>query len=191
MNISKLVDEIFLTQKGLARPYFISVDGKSGVGKSTFAKVLGNSLSATVISGDDFYSGGVVLNAYNPKELADKCIDRRQIFLTLKELKFMKKVFFNPFDWNRFDGSLEVNKKEVNPSNFVIVEGVYSNHTDLRSIIDLSILLTISEDERKKRLLNREGTISDWCNYWSGGEDWYFENISPPDSFNPHLWIKS
>ena len=75
-------------------------------------------------------------------------------------------------------------KKKIEPSNFVILEGVYSNHIDLRSFVDQSILLKISEDERKRRLVKREGQISDWSKYWASAENWYFTNISLQESFD-------
>jgi len=184
MNIDTLISDLQLLQKSIGQPCVVSIDGKSGVGKSTFARTLGSRLKATIISGDDFYSGGVLINEHSSEKLAELCINRAKILLALEALKLGQSFSFYPFDWSSFSGSLSAEKKKIEPSNFVILEGVYSNHIDLRSFVDQSILLKISEDERKRRLVKREGQISDWSKYWASAENWYFTNISLQESFD-------
>jgi uridine kinase len=45
------------------------------VGKSTLASKLASQLDATVVPGDDFFIGGVVVRNEDPATLFDACID--------------------------------------------------------------------------------------------------------------------
>lgn len=40
------------------RPFVVAIDGRSGVGKSTFARDLAERLGAALVEGDDFFAGG-------------------------------------------------------------------------------------------------------------------------------------
>jgi uridine kinase len=62
----------------VGRPTLVAIDGRSGVGKSTFAKRLARLRETAIIEGDDFYAGGVGLRTDSPAERAESCIDWRR-----------------------------------------------------------------------------------------------------------------
>ena len=166
------------------RPCVVAIDGRSGAGKSTFAKALADVLSAALVEGDDFYSGGVGLRNDPPAVLADDCIDWRAQRVVLSALKAGHAARFQPFDWEAFDGSTSRRVKVIAPTPIIILEGVYSNHPELRDLVNLSVLLVVDDVERERRLVAREGELTDWERQWHRAEDWYFETDARAAAFD-------
>ena len=160
------------------------VDGRSGVGKSTFAERLRRQFDAALVPMDDFYAGGTGLRCGSPQELAEICIDRVRVRSVATALKSGRPVRYAPFDWEAFDGTQAKRDRIVQPRPLVVLEGVYSNHPDLRACIDFSILLQVPQQERDRRLRAREGEITDWERQWHRAEDWYFETLARPRDFD-------
>lgn len=165
-------------------PVLVAIDGRSGVGKSTLADTLSAQLSCTVIHGDDFFAGGVEVHDLTPEALADICIDRRRLRAALETLKAGIAAHFAAFDWEAFDGRLLREESRLDPSPLLILEGVYTFHPDFRDLIDYAVLVDVSEAERTRRLLAREGEISDWERQWHRAEDWYFSELSRAEDFD-------
>ncbi len=165
-------------------PVFIAIDGRSGTGKSTFAAALAAASGATIIEGDDFYAGGIELRGDTAEQRADACIDRPKLYGVLQQLKLGRAAAYRPFDWDAFDGSLRAPAITVEPANVVIVEGVYTCHSDLRSLMQVKILLTAPDSVRSHRLVEREGSIGPWERQWHEAEDWYFSHISTTAHFD-------
>ena len=167
-----------------AAPLLVAVDGRSGVGKSTFAGRLARRLGAALICGDDFYAGGTGLRGESPQALADICIDRGRLKSVLQALKSGRPARYAPFDWEAFNGALATQEPAIHPHAIIILEGVYANHPDLRALIDFSILLQVPEPERERRLRAREGEITPWERQWHRAEDWYFATLARPGDFD-------
>lgn len=55
---------------------------------------------------------------------------------------------------------------------------------ELRNLVDVSILVDVAESERFRRLLIREGDISDWEAQWHRAEDWYFSKVIKREDFD-------
>jgi len=159
------------------KPFVVSIDGRSGVGKSTLAEKLSKRLKANVLQGDDFFKGGVELSKDDAETLANRCIDRKAQIDVLTRLCANQSASYTPFDWKAFDGSLSSRKLVIEPSPIILFEGVYSCHPELVALVNHRILLTVSEDERSRRLLRREGSISSWERQWHRAEDWYFSRV--------------
>ena len=186
--IGPLEDRLKRLRSDVGQVFVIAMDGKSGTGKSTLAECLGQRFGAAIISGDDFFAGGTGLVKGSPEALAQICIDRMRLSAVLQCLKSGQSAQYRPFDWSAFDGSLVDESITVEPSARVILEGVYSNHPDLRPWIDFSILLRLPQPERERRLLAREGEITAWERQWHRAEDWYFEHLARPEYFD---WVSS
>ena len=165
-------------------PFLLVIDGRSATGKSTLAQSLNQQLDATMIHGDDFFARGAELLQASPEALAEMCIDRERLGSVLQAFKSGQSAQYRPFDWVAFDGSLSDKPITVEPGKLMILEGVYSNHPDFRQWIDHSVLLCLPETERERRLLEREGEITDWERQWHRAEDWYFEHLAQPECFN-------
>ncbi|MGF1463494.1 MAG: uridine kinase [Maricaulaceae bacterium] len=169
-------------------PVLIALDGRSRVGKSTIAQAIAARLDATVIAGDDFYSGGShVHDDLTPEDLVDLCLDRDRLQSVLKDLKAGADARFAPFDWTAFDGR-RTERETILPARAALVlEGVYAFHPDFRDLVDLAILVETPRAIRMQRLLTREGEISTWEQQWLRAEAWYFANLAPVEVFHHHI----
>ncbi len=148
------------------------------------AEALANRLDAALIPGDDFYAGGTEIHRSTPEALADICIDRARLHSVLQTLKSGKPARYAAFDWEAFDGTLAAQQTTIEPRQVLIVEGVYATHLDLRDVVDFTILLQTSDAERERRLLEREGTLTEWERQWHRAEDWYFDTLARPERFD-------
>ncbi len=165
-------------------PILVAIDGRSGTGKSTFAALIGSQTRATVVAGDDFFAGGVEVLDRPAEDLADICIDRKRLRRVLETLKAGREAFYPAVDWKAFDGRLAEVETRLEPRPVLIVEGVYANHPDVRDLVDFSVLVETPDAIRRRRLIEREGALSDWERQWHRAEDWYFANLSGPDAFD-------
>lgn len=166
------------------RSFIVAVDGRSGAGKSTLVTSLSTRLHATVVDGDGFFAGGVVVRQDSPERRAADCIDWGRQRPVLEALRAKRQVSFRAFDWAAFDGSLELEPTILAPASIVIFEGVYSSRPELADLLDLRVLVQVSEDVRRARLLAREGNIGDWERQWHEAEEWYFRYAARPEGFD-------
>ena len=164
-------------------PFVVAIDGRSGAGKSTLAASLAKDLGAPLIEGDDFFAGGVTVRADPPEVLAAGCIDWRDEARVLKDLKAGRTARYAPFDWEAFDGS-RAPEVSIEPTDIILLEGVYSARAELSDLIDFAILIETDPDERLRRLIAREGEIGPWEAQWHRAEDWYFAQDATPDRFD-------
>ena len=183
-NLANLVDLIAGRSNGRAVPLIVALDGRSGAGKSTLARVLADRLHAAVIEGDDFYAGGIGLRDDNPELRAAACIDWTRQRPVLDALRNGRDAIWRAFDWAAFDGRLCGQPTRIGPRPVVILEGVYAARPELADLIDLRAVVTVPEDIRMARLLAREGTIGPWDRQWHEAEDFYFENVMAPQTFD-------
>lgn len=171
----------------LARPCVVALDGRSGVGKSTLAANLAKEINARVLDGDDFFAGGVVVRNDAPEDRARDCIDWERQRPVLEMLRSGRVASYLAFDWEAFDGRLKTGPTVVEPRPIVLFEGVYSARPELLDLVDLRLLLQVSNPTRLARLLAREGRISAWERQWHEAEDWYFTHSVPPHVFDAIL----
>lgn len=167
-----------------ASAYVIAIDGRSGVGKSTFAERLAAELDARLVDGDAFFDGGVELRKDTPADRAHACIDWRRQTSVLQALRAGRHAHYFAFDWNTFDGRRETHPTILAPAPFVVLEGVYSARPELRDLVDLRVLLVVSEATRRARLLAREGSVGPWEEQWHEAEEWYFAHAARPSCFD-------
>lgn len=183
-GVAALVAFIEARSRGLGRPYVVAIDGRSGAGKSTLAAKLKVSLDAAVIGGDDFFAGGVDVRLDSPQDLARDCLDWRRQREVLEGLRRGRQVSYFAFDWNAFDGRFEAAPRVIDPHTVVILEGTYAARPELRDLLDLRVLLLVSDEARRVRLLEREGSLGPWELQWHRAEEWYFGHLAHPDSFD-------
>lgn len=167
-----------------AAPLIVALDGRSGVGKSTLARWLVESLPARVIEGDDFYAGGIGILGDPPQSRAARCIDwlsQREVLFALQRLRPAR---YHAFDWDAFDGSRQAKATEVLRAPIILLEGVYSARPELTDVLDLRILARVQDDLRQTRLAEREGGVGPWERQWHEAEDWYFASAAPAADFD-------
>ncbi|MEM9561062.1 MAG: hypothetical protein AAGA93_00500 [Actinomycetota bacterium] len=194
------------------RPLLVAVDGRSGTGKSTLAAALravppvvdARPLDAalptvSVIEGDDFYAGGSGPNwdAMTAAEKVEHCIDWRRQRPILADLRAGRTASWQPFDWESPDwdapeAKLAETTLTCRPSPVVVLEGVYSGRPELDDLVDLRVLLDVDADERRRRLVAREGEAyaDAWFGRWTEAEEHYFGAVRPPTDFDLVLSLR-
>ena len=168
----------------LSRPCVVALDGRSGVGKSTLAAHIAEALGACVIDSDDFFAGGVALRSDARQDRVRDCIDWKRQRPVLEALRAGREASYAAFDWDSFDGRLETEPTIVEPRSVVLFEGVYTARPELADLVDLRLLLWVSEATRVARLLAREGAIGAWERQWHEAEEWYFTHVVPSHVFD-------
>ncbi len=184
-NITKKIRSLAESKKG---PILVAIDGRSGVGKSTFAKKLREKVGGVTVMGDDFYSGGSdeEWNKLTPKEKVDKCIDWKRLRVeVLEPLLSGKSTSRHPFNFNSGKG-LSDEVLTAKPSSIILLDGAYSSRPELSDLIDLSILVEAEDKNRRAILVKREGVafMNSWHSVWDIAEDYYFTQVRPEKSFD-------
>ena len=178
-----LIAIILELARGLARPCVVALDGRSGAGKSTLAADIAGALDACVLDSDAFFAGGVAVRSDAPEDRVRACIDWKKQRPVLETLRSGREASYLAFDWDAFDGRLNTEPTFVEPRPIVLFEGVYTARPELADLIDLRVLLRVSETTRIARLLAREGSIGAWERQWHEAEEWYFTHLAPPEAF--------
>jgi len=175
---------------GRPGPVVVALDGRSGAGKSTLASALALRRPATVVPGDHFYSStmagldAVSLGRLTDAEIADQVFDWRRLRdEALAPLARGEAARYAPYDWAAGDGRLG-RPLELPPSDLVIVEGVYSARPDLADLVDLTVLVEVGAEQRRRRLARRTSDPSGWVAVWKRGEDHYFSVVRQPGSYD-------
>lgn len=182
-----LIVRIRARARELGRPCVVAIDGRSGAGKSTLAAQLAEALGACVLDGDAFFAGGVTVRNDAPADRARDCIDWKRQRPVLEALRAGHEARYFAFDWDAFDGRLDTAATIVAPRPVVVFEGVYTARPELSELLDLRLLLQVSEATRVARLLAREGSIGAWERQWHEAEEWYFTRVMPPRGFDAIL----
>ncbi|WP_417581647.1 uridine kinase family protein [Pelagibacterium sp.] len=183
-EVERVARHIRAIKTSAPRPLVAAVDGRSGVGKSSFSRELGSSHDAVIIDGDDFFAGGVFVRDDPAAALAETCIDWPAQRAVIEALLTEGRAQYFPFDWDRFDGSKSSELRIVAARPLIILEGVYSARPQLRDHIDLAVLIEVPPERRIAQLLKREGEIGPWEKQWHRAEDWYFAALMPREAFD-------
>ncbi len=176
-------------RSGSNAPLVVALDGHSGVGKSTIARRISDSLNAVVVECDGFYLGETTekWTKMSVKEKVDNCIDWRRLRSEVLEPLISGKVAeWRVFNQEKQEG-LSDNIIKALPNNIIILDGIYSARPELSDLVDLSVLIDVSDDSaRRNRLITREGKdrISAWQEIWDEAEDYYFTDIMPKAKFD-------
>jgi len=162
----------------------VAVDGQSAAGKSTFADALADRTSAAVVRGDDFYR---VMDEHararlSPREGIYRYYDwPRMRDEALLPLRAGRAAVYLPYDW---DSGLFGNQRVlVRPAAVVVVDGLFVSRPELRSLVDLAILVEAPADVRVRRQLARADAAADWLARWDAAEQLFFAEISPATGF--------
>jgi len=145
----------------------VAIDGCGGAGKSTLAARLSRHLpDCPVIHTDDFASWDNPLNWYT-----------RMIEQVLRPLRSNRPATYQRFDWHRREMG---DWQTVDPSNYVIIEGVSSARMEFRPFLAFAIFVETDCKTRLARGLARDGENAreQWLE-WMREEDLYLAQHNP------------
>ncbi len=145
----------------------IAIDGPGGAGKSSLAEQLSQKLGSTpIVHTDDFASWDNPLNWW-PRLIAQ----------VLEPLYHNDIARYQRYDW----GTQRMAEwHEIQPSEYLLLEGVSSSREAFRPYIALSIWIETPRQERLRRGLERDGetSLTQW-EEWMASEDEYIEREHP------------
>jgi uridine kinase len=159
-----------------------AIDGHGAAGKSTIAEAVATATGAALVHTDDFFQAPPARPGPPSRPaLADYYDWRRLRAQALEPLRARLGAAFRRFDWERgsgLDGTVT-----MEPSDLVLVEGVYSASPELHDLVDRSVFVDTPEQERLRRLRGRVKP-EEWDDQWLLAERAYFDVIRPPSSFD-------
>ncbi len=173
---------VFASLSAHAEPFIIAVAGGSASGKTHIARLLVESLGADRAAlysmdnyfapekqSEEFYINGSI-NYDHPT-----AVDLNRLAEDLKRLKAGQSVRIKEYTYGR---EVELEKfVTTEPSEFIILEGLYVLHPELSDLTDLKVFVDVDVETRLKRRLKRdtaEGRST------LGGMEAYFKTVVEP-----------
>src|ERR1700693_2290810 len=71
----QIIDSVRSLSKANIKPLLVAIDGGSGSGKSSIARVIAKQLNATLIATDDFYAGGITHEGWVNRSYKQRAAD--------------------------------------------------------------------------------------------------------------------
>jgi uridine kinase len=167
-DFSALADAVLADQPRLGGVRLVSVDGRAGSGKTTFAGRLAGQLTsrgaeAKVLHTDDLLQGWLDIVTFWP----------RLEEWVLAPLRGGQSAKYRRFDWaaGRFRSTWET----LGRPDVLLLEGVTSARAEIRPQLTRSIYVQVDRKTRFQRGVRRDGesVIPDW-NRWMSDEDQHF-----------------
>ena len=171
-TIRKKIDEL-LPQKDMV---IVAIDGKCTSGKTTLAAKLAEIYDCNVFHMDDFFLRPEQRTPERFSEVGGNVDYERFLAEVLIPLKLGKPFSYRPFDCSTFEltDPITVIPKKVN-----IVEGTYSLHPYFGESYDLRILLTITPELQRQRIMERPAFLHKrFFEAWIPMENRYFEGFA-------------
>lgn len=159
--IAQLIADRARERAVAGRTCVVAIDGRAGAGKTTVAAGVSTALGdCPVVHLDELYDGWAGAAA-GSRLLVDRI---------LRPLRTRDRVSYHRFDWAA--GEYESRATTVPPADFVVVEGVLGAWGEARSLADVTVWLDAPTELRKKRALERDGSMfaPHWAD-WAAQED--------------------
>jgi phosphoribulokinase len=164
------------------RPLLVAIDGRSGAGKSTFARTAHQQITepSIVVEGDDFYRAQpeaerLALDAGGGYE---RYFDwqRLEAQVLTPARRGAPRLRYQRFDWGTGTMGAWV---DVAMPPILIVEGVYTLRPQLRPLVDLAIFVDTDDGTRLARQLARNENTDDWIRRWGDAGAYYIQRHDP------------
>lgn len=133
----------------------IAIDGKCGAGKSQLGQFLKEYYDASLFKMDDFFLQDFQRTNERLLEAGGNVDYERFKYTVIDSLLLKNNVKYQRFDCSQMKLNDEVEIILYHPIN--IIEGTYSLHPYFKHYYDISIVLDISDDMQKNRILKRNG----------------------------------
>ncbi len=158
------------------QPIVVAVDGRSGSGKSSLAKLLQEVYGCSTISMDHFFLQPHQRSAARLQEPGGNVDYERFQAEAAAKLKGGEPFRYQIF--NCQDGSFTPSPV-VETGPLTVVEGCYSHHPKFAQIYDLKVFLTITPEIQRERILRRSGPamLRRFVEEWIPLEERYFSTF--------------
>jgi uridine kinase len=154
----------------------VALDGGAASGKTTLADLLAKRYGGEIVHMDDFF---LRPEQRTPERFAEAGgnFDRERFLEEVIPFIGKKETFsYRIFDCSKM---CLFGNAEISDSALVIVEGSYSHHPAFADVFDLRVFLRVDENERKQRIITRNGERSEmFFSRWIPMENLYFETFS-------------
>lgn len=153
----------------------VAIDGGAATGKTTLASLLAEKYGGEIVNMDDFF---LRPEQRTPERFAEAGgnFDRERFLEEVIPFMGKREAFsYRVFDCSRMCLN---GKAEISAAPLVIVEGSYSHHPTFAACFDLRVFLRLDEEERKRRIIARNGERSEtFFTRWIPLENRYFETF--------------
>lgn len=155
----------------------LTIDGRSGSGKTSLARELAEITGASLISMDDFFLPGKLRTKKRLEEPGGNIHYERFIEEVLEKLKETSNLTYRAFDCQKMDYGEE---RSIVLDRLLIVEGAYSQHPKFGPYMDYRVFCDITEELQKKRILERNGqeALEVFLKKWIPLEEAYIASFS-------------
>ena len=155
----------------------LAIEGGSASGKSTLAEALRELYGCSVIHTDDFFLRPEQRTADRLSEVGGNLDRERFTDEVLPSLTRGEAVRYRPFDCGT---QTLLPPVTVEKSRLTVVEGVYSAHPAFGTYYDLAVLLDISPEHQRARIIKRNPPFlaERFFDEWIPLENRYFEKTS-------------
>jgi uridine kinase len=169
--LRKKIDEL-LMQKDIV---IVAIDGKCTSGKTTLAAKLAEIYDCNVIHMDDFF--------LRPEQRTPERFT--EVGGNVDYERFYEEVLFplgkgEPFSYRPFDCSTFTLADPITviPKQLNIIEGTYSHHSYFGNPYDLKVMLTVTPELQRERILQRPAFLHQrFFEQWIPMENRYFESL--------------
>lgn len=153
----------------------VAIDGNCTAGKTTLAKELASRYDCNVFHMDDFFLRPEQRTPQRFSEIGGNVDYERFYEEVLLPLKKGKPFSYRPFDCKHVISSDPIT---VTPKRLTVIEGSYSLHPYFHDPYDLKILLTVSPQLQRQRILQRpEPLHRRFFEQWIPMENAYLESL--------------
>ena len=151
----------------------IAIDGGAASGKTTLAKILSEKYGAPIIHMDDFFLRPEQRTPERFAEAGGNFDRERFLSEVIPHIRKSEAFSYQIFDCSRMALGAY---REIPNAPLTIIEGSYSHHPAFSEVFDLRVFLSVTEEERKNRILARNGAKNEmFFTRWIPLENRYFE----------------
>ncbi|CAM3145693.1 uridine kinase family protein [Stackebrandtia soli] len=151
----------------------VAVDGRSGSGKSTFARRLAERVSAAGHVVAIVHTDDLLIGWEHPLEVGPRLSSA-----VLGPISRGEAARFRAYDWER--GEMADDFVSVDPPDILIMEGVSSARREWNPLLTFNVFIYADANAALGRVLDRDGMdVRDRMTVWQSQEDGYFADDDP------------
>lgn len=171
-EIKNRIDELLARKDRV----LVAIDGKCTSGKTTLAARLAEVYDCNVFHMDDFFLRPEQRTQERFAQVGGNVDYERFYREVLEPLKAGGVFSYRPFDCRTLTLGAPV---AVLPKRLNIIEGTYSHHPYFAEPYDLKLLLTVSEETQRQRILQRPAFLHKrFFEEWIPMENRYFDSLA-------------